>query len=160
VHGIWLQDRYDVAAAGLGAVALIFGVFDLVASVSVSLFVDRIGKRRSVLDGMLAGVAAYLLLPVLDTGMVAAVAGLTLARTIFEFTIVSHFPLLSEQLPARRGRVLTLATSAGLLGSTAAGFVGPWLYERSGITAVAVLSAATLAAAAVLVAAFVREPSA
>jgi predicted MFS family arabinose efflux permease len=159
VHGLWLQDQYGVTAAGLGTVALVFGVFDLAASVSVSLFVDRIGKRRSVLDGMVTGVGAYLLLPVLDTGLVAAVAGLTLARTVFEFTIVSHFPLLSEQLPAQRGRVLTLATSAGLLCSTAAGFVGPWLYERSGIGAVAVLSAVTMAAAAALVAAFVREPA-
>ncbi|MGH9117779.1 MAG: MFS transporter [Acidimicrobiales bacterium] len=159
VHGLWLADQYGLNAAGLGTVALVFGLFDLLASVSVSLFVDRVGKRRSVLGGMVAGVVAYLLLPVVDSGLATAVAGLTLARCIFEFTIVSHFPLLSEQLPAQRGRVLTLATSAGLLFSTAAGFVGPWLYQRSGIAAVAMVSAATMAIAGALVAALVREPA-
>jgi MFS family permease len=158
VHGIWLQDDFGVTAAGLGTVALVFGVFDLAASVSVSLFVDRIGKRRSVLAGMAAGVAAYLLIPLLDRGIVAAVVGLTVARCVFEFTIVSHFPLLSEQIPSQRGKVLTLGTSSGLLCSTAAGFVGPWLFERAGIVGVSVLSAVTMAAAALLVAAFVREP--
>ena len=159
VHGLWLEDQYGLTAAGLGTVALVFGIFDLLASVSVSLFVDRAGKRRSVLGGMLVGVVAYLLLPVIDSGLVTAVAGLTLARCIFEFTIVSHFPLLSEQLPAQRGRVLTLGTSTGLLFATAAGFVGPWLYERSGIGLVAVASAVSMAVAAVLVAAWVREPA-
>jgi MFS family permease len=159
VHGIWLQDDFGVTAAGLGTVALVFGVFDLAASVSVSLFVDRIGKRRSVLAGMAAGVVAYLLIPMLDRGVVAAVVGLTVARCVFEFTIVSHFPLLSEQIPTQRGKVLTLGTSSGLLCSTGAGFVGPWLFERAGIVGVGVLSAVTMAAAALLVALFVKEPA-
>ena len=158
VHGAWLQDEYGLGAAALGTVALVFGVFDLAASVSVSLFVDRIGKRRSVLTGMLVGAGAYLLVPMLDRGVVIAVAGLTLARCVFEFTIVSHFPLLSEQVPNQRGKVLTLGTSGGLLCSTMAGFVGPWLFERAGIAGVALLSAATMAAAALLVLLFVREP--
>ena len=112
-----------------------------------------------MLGGIVVGAAAYLLLPFLDRGLVAAVVGLTLARTVFEFTIVSHFPLLSEQLPLQRGRVLTLATSAGLLCATAAGVVGPWLYERSGIAAVSVVSATAMAVAAGLVTAFVHEPA-
>jgi predicted MFS family arabinose efflux permease len=160
VHGVWLQDQYGVTAAGLGTVALVFGVFDLVASVSVSLFVDRLGKRRSVLGGFIAGSVAFFLLPIVDTSLVTAVAGLAVGRCIFEFTIVSHFPLLSEQLPDVRGRVLTLGTSAGLLANTAGGFVGPWLYERSGIGAVATVSAVTMAVAAIVVATLVREPAA
>jgi MFS family permease len=159
VHGAWLQDVYGLNAAGLGTVALVFGVFDLLASVSVSLFVDRIGKRRSVLAGLVAGTAAYLLLPALDRGLVAAVAGLTLARCLFEFTIVSHFPLLSEQIPTQRGKVLTLGTSLGLVAATLSGVVGPWLYSDLGIGAVAVVSAVTMAVAGVLVAVFVREPA-
>jgi MFS family permease len=159
VHGAWLQDQYGLNAAGLGTVALIFGVFDLVASVSVSLFVDRIGKRRSVLAGLVAGTAAYLLLPALDRGLVAAVAGLTLARCLFEFTIVSHFPLLSEQIPTQRGKVLTLGTSLGLVAATLSGLIGPWLYSDYGIGAVAAVSAATMAIAGVIVAVFVREPA-
>jgi MFS family permease len=159
VHGAWLQDQYGLNAAGLGTVALIFGVFDLAASVSVSLFVDRIGKRRSVLAGLVAGTAAYLLLPVLDRGLVAAVAGLTLARCLFEFTIVSHFPLLSEQVPDQRGKVLTLGTSLGLVAATLAGVVGPWLYSDFGIGSVAVVSAFTMALSGLLVAGFVREPA-
>jgi predicted MFS family arabinose efflux permease len=157
VHGTWLQDAYGLDSSALGTVALIFGVFDLVASVSVSLFTDRIGKRRSVLGGLGLGFIAYLLLPVLDRGLVLAVVGLTVARCLFEFTIVSHFPLLSEQVPHRRGKVLALATALGLVGSTAAGLIGPPLYEGIGVGAVAAVSAFAVLAAGVLVLLWVRE---
>ena len=44
-HGEWLSREYGVGPAWLGTIAMILGVADLCGSVSVSLFVDRIGKR-------------------------------------------------------------------------------------------------------------------
>jgi MFS family permease len=70
----------------------------------------------------------------------------------FEFNIVSHFPLLSEQVPAQRGKMMTLGSSVTLIGATVAGFTGPWLLLNVGIQGVVWTSAvaATVGLAVVL----------
>jgi predicted MFS family arabinose efflux permease len=126
-HGAWLEQQYGLGPAQLGLVAFVFGWFDLAASVSVSLFTDRIGKRRSVLLGIIGSLAGYILMPFFNTGVIAATAAIAVARMFFEFNIVSHFPLLSEQAPAQRGKAMTLGAAVSLVSATVAGFSGPWL---------------------------------
>jgi predicted MFS family arabinose efflux permease len=156
-HGAWLEAEYGLGPAQLGLVAFVFGWFDLAASVSVSLFTDRIGKRRSVLLGILGSLGGYLLIPFLNSGVYLAVFAIAFARMFFEFSIVSYFPLLSEQAPAQRGKVMTLGAAFNLLGGTVAGFSGPWLLVNVGVAGLAWLSAAAVTFALVIVAAFVRE---
>jgi predicted MFS family arabinose efflux permease len=156
-HGAWLAGRYKLDAASLGLVALVLGCFDLGASVAVSVFTDRIGKKRSVLIGITGSLIAYLMMPFLDTGVFQAVAIIAAARMCFEFNIVSHFPLLSEQVPSQRGQVMTLGTAATMLGATISGFTGPWLYVNVGVAALAWTSATAVAIAMVVVVALVKE---
>lgn len=156
-HGAWLAGRYGLDAASLGLVALVLGCFDLGASVAVSVFTDRIGKKRSVLIGITGSLIAYMAMPFLDTGVVQAVAIIAAARMCFEFNIVSHFPLLSEQVPSQRGQVMTLGTAATMLGATLSGFTGPWLYVNVGVAALAWTSAAAVAIAFIVVFMFVKE---
>jgi predicted MFS family arabinose efflux permease len=158
-HGVWLQQQYGLGPAQLGLVAFVFGWFDLAASVSVSLFTDRIGKRRSVLLGIGASFLGYLAMPLLNTSVVGAVLAIALARTAFEFNIVSHFPLLSEQAPAQRGKAMTLGAAFALVGGTLAGFSGPWLLINLGVAGMAWVSAATVAVSFAVVLLFVRESS-
>jgi predicted MFS family arabinose efflux permease len=156
-HGAWLAGRYGLDAAALGLVALVLGCFDLAASVAVSIFTDRIGKKRSVIIGIAGSLVAYLAMPFLDSGVIQAVAIIAAARMFFEFNIVSHFPLLSEQVPSQRGQVMTLGTAATMLGATLSGFTGPWLYVNVGVAALAWTSAAAVAVGLVVVVLFVRE---
>jgi len=156
-HGAWLAKQYGLDAAALGLVALVLGCFDLSASVAVSVFADRIGKKRSVLIGITGSLVAYLAMPFLDTGVIQAVAAIAVARMFFEFNIVSHFPLLSEQVPSQRGQVMTLGTAATMLGATLSGFTGPWLYVNVGVTALAWTSAAAVAIGLIVVVLFVKE---
>lgn len=141
-HGAWLADQYGLEAAALGGVAFVLGWFDLTASVSVSLFTDRIGKKRSVLIGIVGSLLGYLLMPILNISLIPAVLIIAVARGFFEFNIVSHFPLLSEQAPVQRGRVMTLGAAVALVGATVAGFTGPWLLVNWGVPALAWSSAA------------------
>ena len=103
-HGIWLVDQYGLSPAQLGLVAFVFGWFDLAASVAVSLFTDRIGKRRSVLIGIVGSLIGYLVIPFLNVNLILTTLSIAVTRMFFEFDIVSHFPLLSDQVPAQRGR--------------------------------------------------------
>lgn len=141
-HGAWLADQYGLEAAALGGVAFVLGWFDLTASVSVSLFTDRIGKKRSVLIGIVGSLLGYLLMPILNISLIPAVLIIAVARGFFEFNIVSHFPLLSEQAPVQRGQVMTLGATVALVGATVAGFTGPWLLVNWGAPALAWSSAA------------------
>ncbi len=156
-HGAWLAEQYGLGPAQLGFVAFIFGWFDLAASVSVSLFTDRIGKRRSVLIGIIGSLAGYALMPVLNTTVTLAVIAIAFARMCFEFNIVSHFPLLSEQVPAQRGQAMTLGSAAALVAGTVAGFSGPWLLVTLGVPALAWSSGLAVALALAIVLLLVRE---
>ncbi len=157
-YGAWLGAEYGLGASLLGRVALVLGVADLTASGLVSLFTDRLGKRRSVILGATLALAAYLLLPILDMGLLSVMAGLLLARFAFEFSIVSNFALLSEQAPAQRGKVLTLGVTSNLIGTTLAGITGPWAYAVWGAWGLGLPSAGAIAVALLVLFAWVREP--
>ncbi|MCS6828224.1 MAG: MFS transporter [Caldilinea sp.] len=156
-HGAWLAQEYGLDAAALGLVAFVFGWFDLAASVAVSLFTDRIGKKRSVLIGVLGSLVGYLFMPFLNVGVIPAVAIIGIARMFFEFNIVSHFPLLSEQAPLHRGQTMTLGAAVSLVGATVAGFTGPWLLVHAGVTALAWSSAAIVTLSLAIVLFLVQE---
>ncbi len=132
-HGAWLNLEYGLGAAALGTVALILGCFDLTASVSVSLFTDRIGKLRSVMLGTGGVMVGYALLPFFNQNLVGAVLGIALTRTCFEFGIVSQISLISEQVPTQRGKIISLAAAFVLGGGTVANLLGPWLYTTRGV---------------------------
>ena len=154
IHGGWLAREYGLGPAQLGSVALAGGLADLSASVLVSLVADRIGKRRSVLLGTVGALVAYSLLPLFNRGVILAVIGICLVRFCFEFSIVSNIPLLSEQIPEQRAKVLTLASASGLVGITLASLSGPWAYTRWGVWGLG--PAAALASALALAITLVR----
>lgn len=156
-YGAWLADQYQLGAAALGTVAFVLGWFDLIASVSVSVFTDRIGKRRSMLIGVAGSLVGYLLMPLLNLALLPAVAIIGVTRCFFEFSIVSHLPLLSEQMPAHRGKVMSLGAALSLGSSTVAAFSGPWLLVNLGVAALAWSSAALVLLSLLTILFLVRE---
>ena len=133
IYGVWLGGEYGLGPARLGSVSFIFGIGDLAMSILVSLYIDRLGKKRNVLFGAAAAAAGFMLLPFLDRGLVPAVAGLAFVRLCFQAIILGLFPLISEQVPNQRGKAISLAIAAGLLGSTFASITGPAAYLRFGV---------------------------
>lgn len=158
VYGAWLNAEYGLGAAALGSVALLMGCFDLAGSVSVSLFTDRMGKRRSVLIGTVGTLIGYTLLPFLNISLPIAVAGIALTRGCFEFGIVSQISLLSEQAPDQRGKVLSLGSAVIMLCGALATLTGPWLYVNYGVWGLCIAAVTTLIVSLVLVVGLVREP--
>ncbi|MEZ4734733.1 MAG: MFS transporter [Caldilineaceae bacterium] len=158
IYGAWLNQEYGLGAAALGSVALLLGCFDLAASVSVSIFTDRLGKRRSVLIGTLGTLLGNALLPFLNLSLPIAVAGIALTRGSFEFGIVSQISLLSEQAPDQRGKVLSLGSAVVMMGGALANLTGPWLYVHYGVWGLSAASVVALVISLVLVIGVVREP--
>lgn len=156
-YGTWLAREYGLGAVALGTVALILGVADLGGSVLMSLLGDKMGLRRGVMIGTFLAVVGYGLLPLLNQGLVLAVVGLIVSRFAFEFSVVGVIALVSEQAPAHRGKMMTLAAAAALLGSSTAGFTGPWVYETYGVPGLSLISATIMGLTLVLLFFFVRD---
>ncbi len=140
IHGGWLNIEYGLSPAYLGTIALIFGGTDLLASIYVSIAVDKIGKKKSVAIGVAGMTIGYILMPFLNTGLYLAVLGLIIPRIFFEFATVSNLALLTEQVPEQRGKVMSLSTTFGLMGITIASAIGPVSYYSNGVPGLALVS--------------------
>lgn len=157
IYGTWLSDTWGLGPAALGRVAFVFGWFDLTASVGVSLFADRLGKRPAMMLGALVAVVGYFAAAFLRLPMVGAIALIGVARLGFEFAIVSYFPLVSEQQPTQRSKIMTLGSAISLTFATAAGFTAPWLYTAFGMGGVVLVSGVSTALAVLVLLLLVKE---
>ena len=157
IHGGWLEAEYGFGAKSLGTVALILGMFDWLGSIIVSVAGDNIGKKRSVLIGITGMMISFTMLPFFNTGIYRAVTGLALTRFFFEFATVSGFPLISEQDPSQRGKILSFSVTGGLVGTTLAAITGPAAYLKYGVAGLGPISAAAVCFSFVLLLLFVRE---
>ena len=159
-HGAYLELEYGLGAARLGAIALVLGLADWAGSFLVSVAGDRIGKRRSLIIGAAGMLLFFVLLPFLNQNFTLALVGLILPRFFFEFATVSNFPLMSEQYPAGRGKVLSLGVAGGLLGTTIAAVTGPAAYLKAGLWGLGPVSAAASLVSLLILIFIVRERSA
>lgn len=157
VHGAYLEAEYAFTPTKLGLVALLMGLFDWGGSILVSIAGDRIGKRRSVMIGISGMLLFFALMPVLTLNVYMALAGLIIPRFFFEFATVSNFPLLSEQYPAKRGKVLSFGVAGGLVGTTIAASTGPVSYYSAGVWGLGPVSAAAVLISLFLILKLVKD---
>jgi predicted MFS family arabinose efflux permease len=150
VYGAWLESEFSLALVAIGLASLVISVAELIAEFTSAGLVDRLGKRRSVLIGLIFSVAAYLALPVLSNQLAGALAGIALMFLTFEFSIVASIPLISEIAPAARGTMLALNVSAAALGRMAGSLTGPRLWSAEGLVGVALVSAGLSIAATLI----------
>lgn len=156
-YGAWLEQSFGLAPNQIGRVASLLGLAELAASVTSSLFIDRLGKRRGVSIGLAAMTGALLLLPLLERNLALAAAGMAAFTLAFEFSIVSNISLLSEQAPLARGTVMSLAVVASGLTRTLSDYVAVALYEQGGLLATALFGVAGSALALFVLVRWVRE---
>jgi predicted MFS family arabinose efflux permease len=142
-YGLWFSTEYGLTAVQLGTLALILGIADLTGSSLVSLFTDRLGKRRSVIAGTFLMALMCGLLLWLNQSLLLVSVGLVLVRFSFEFSVVSNLSLVSEQMPAERGKMMALSAAFALIGTTISGLTGPAAYEIFGVAGLAIPPIAT-----------------
>lgn len=140
IHGGWLSSEYGLDSIKLGKIAFLFGLGDLFSSVLVSIITDRIGKRKSVLIGVVGMSLGFVIMPFLNVSLYPAIISILIPRLFFEFATVSNLALLTGQAPSQRGKVMSLSTAVGLVGITTATALGPINYYQWGVTGLAVIS--------------------
>jgi DHA1 family inner membrane transport protein len=131
VYGAWLEGQFHLQVRDLGFFSILVGVAELGGELTVVALVDRLGKRKAILGGLTLTGLSYLALPFCQSSIYAALAGLVGMFYLFEFTIVSIFPYVSEMVPAQRGRWLAFNYTALVIGRLCGALSGPWLWQRS-----------------------------
>lgn len=157
IHSEWLTNDYGLSPAHLGIVALILGIADLAGSVLVSAIGDRVGARNLLLLGTILCLVSYLLLPLLNIGLLTAILALVLIRLFMQISFVSNIPILSEQVPMQRGKVMALAVASGQVGLAVAGFTGPWLYKNLGLVGLGSISGLVTLLTLFIIMNYIRE---
>jgi predicted MFS family arabinose efflux permease len=159
VYAAWLERDFAASTDQLGLLFGLIGLIELIGSGGAALFTDRIGKRRAVLVGFgLMGIGLALL--PFSNGQWGIFLLVFLPFTfIFEFAIVSFFPLISGL--AARGRGTVIASSVAMigLGRMIGSLIAPRLFESYGIGANAWTAAGLTFAAGIAGWFFLREGS-
>jgi len=153
VYGAWLETSFGLSLSTLGLASTVVGVAEATAELGSAAITDRLGKKRSVLAGLLGLAASLIALPWLSRlGLVAALAGVMLMLLNFEFGIVSLLPLATELAPEARASLFSLTVMAFSLSRILAALVGGWLWQwqtialNAGVGAICALLAALLLA--------------
>ena len=152
-----MTEEFDLNAAGLATAVFWLGFSDISGSISVSLLGDRLGKRRSVIIGPILSSFFFLLLPFWSGSLVIVIIGIFLARSTFEFSIVSYLVLASEQSPEHRGKMLTLRSALSLISTFASTRLGPQLYEAFGVQGFAWPAAVSIGLSAIVAIFLIRD---
>ncbi len=143
----------------LGLASSVIGIAEVMGEGISAGLVDRLGKKKAVLGGLLLNAGAYLLLPLLSGNLASALVGLFVLFIAFEFSIVSSFPLISELAPDARGTLMALNVAALSVGRMAGSLTATPLWLHGGLSLNAVVSCGAALAAFALLFLFVPEPS-
>jgi len=157
VWGIWLNTDFGLDAVALGLVATGIGVAELGGTSISGLLIDRIGKRFGSQLGLLLTSVFFLLLPLAQENLFWAKLILVLLGALFEFTIVSLFPLYSEQVPKARATIFSLVALGTSLGLGIGPPITAALWEKTGLEGVCAFATICLLIAVMLVWRFLKE---
>lgn len=157
VQGAWSKASFGANDAQLGQVFGMLGIAELIGSLSSTVLVDRVGKKRAVLAGYLLTAAVILALPLSEGNWLLFLPLYFLFDLFFEFSIVASFPLASGVAPGARGTVMALTVLTIGLGRAAGSQLATPLWSSYGIWANGAISAGLVLGGVLLGWALVRE---
>ena len=137
VYGVWIEQAFALSIASLAATALAIGISEFGGEVLVTMFTDKIGKRKAIVIGLIGNCLAALALPFFGRWMVGAMLSLFLFYLTFEFTLVSGIPLMTEILPPARATMMAAHMAVIALGRSVGDLLAPSLFTHSAIPGIA-----------------------
>jgi len=156
IFGAWLESDFGLQVVALGGASAVIGLAELAGEGGVAIISDRLGKRRSVIYGILLNIAAGLVLPLLGRTQAGALVGLFLFFITFEFALVASLPLITELLPEARGTVMAVNVAGYSAGRALGSLLGPALFGI-GLLANSIAAAVLSGAGLLLLVLFIRQ---
>jgi predicted MFS family arabinose efflux permease len=140
IFGAWLEDSFGLRIAALAGASAVIGISELSGEGLVAFTTDRLGKPLALTIGLVGNALAAILLPFIGQTQVGALIGLFLFYITFEYTLVSHIPLMTELVPSARATILSLNITGHSLGRALGAFLAAIIYQRFGFLSVALLA--------------------
>lgn len=140
IFGVWLEDRFALKIAALGAASAVIGISELSGEGLVALFTDRLGKQRALGLGLVASAVSSIALPFLGRTEVGALVGLFFFYITFEFVMVSHVPMMTEVLPGARATAMSFNLTGHSIGRGIGALLATFVYQSFGFPVVAGLA--------------------
>jgi MFS transporter, DHA1 family, inner membrane transport protein len=128
MFGVWMEDSFNLQIMALGAASAVIGISELGGEGLTAILVDRLGKERSILMGLVLNGLSAIALPILGTSVAGGLVGLFFFYLTFEFTVVSSLPLLTEILPSTRATLMGMNIAFFSLGRAVGAIIAPQLY--------------------------------
>jgi predicted MFS family arabinose efflux permease len=141
MYGVWVQESFNLEIAAIGAAAAVIGFSELGGEGIVSWLADRLGKKKSIILGLVLNSVWVAALPLAGRSVTGAMIWLFFFFLTFEIAMVSAIPLMSEIIPGARATMLALFFACASLGWALGVFLAPRFYTLSGFTTVAIASA-------------------
>ena len=157
VQGAWSKASFGANDAQLGQVFALLGIAELIGSLSTTVLVDRVGKKRAVLAGYALTAAMMLALPLSEGSWLLFLPLYFLFDMFFEFSIVASFPLASGVAPTVRGTLMALSVLTIGMGRAIGSQLATPLWSSYSIWANGLIGAGLLLSGVLLCWALVRE---
>ena len=146
VFGVWLNESFSLQIAALSGASAVIGISELLGEGGVSLFADRIGPKKAVLIGLIGSIFSAAALPFLGETVLGAFVGLFFYYLVFEFTIVSGLPLMTQILPEARATLMALTVASNSLGRGIGSLIAAPLYANGFILVASIAAVGNLLA--------------
>jgi MFS transporter, DHA1 family, inner membrane transport protein len=131
IFGLWIEGQFGLNFAALTAASVVIGISELGGEVFTGLFLDTVGKRRTIWIFLGFNSLAAFLLPLTSGSLGWAMAGLGFFYISFEIILVSTLTLMSEVMPMSRATMLAATVAGFSLGRMLGNLIAPSLFEIS-----------------------------
>jgi DHA1 family inner membrane transport protein len=150
LYGAYLEDQFNLTLGAIGFLSIVIALAEAAAELGAVRWTDRIGKQRSVILGLTGFGVLVLVLPFAGGAAWMTVLAFAVAIFVFEYTIVSFIPLVSEVAPNARATLFGIYIGTLGVARIIAPLVGTRLYEATG----SLLTSCLISAVCVWIAAF------
>jgi predicted MFS family arabinose efflux permease len=148
--GLWLSNDFGLEAVELGLVGTRIGFAELAGVIASGLLIDRIGKRRGSLFGLIGSAVVFMVVPLFQINLTTILGILIVLGVVVEFTITALFPLYGEQAPEARATIFSLVAFGNALGIGLGPPLTALLWDWQGLGAITAAAAVFLLLAAVI----------
>lgn len=131
IFGVWIESQFGLNFAALTAASVVIGISELGGEVFTGIWLDALGKRRTIWIFLGVNSLAALILPFTGSELGWALAGLGLFYITFEIVLVSSLTLMSEVAPTSRATMIAATVASFSLGRMVGNLIGPGLFGIS-----------------------------
>jgi predicted MFS family arabinose efflux permease len=136
---LWLSEEFGFGPIEIGLMGTLIGIAEFFGLFLAMLFIDRIGKRRGTLIGLIGSSISFALILIFQQPLIAVRIILILTAAVIEFAVTASIPLFAEQNPKARATVFSLVAFGNTIGLGLGPPVTTYLWTNGGLNAIIIL---------------------